>query len=67
MKIVLNGAEHEVTDTITVAALVEQQDAPAARGVAVAVDSEVVPRSAWEDTKLAEGQRVELLAAIQGG
>jgi thiamine biosynthesis protein ThiS len=33
----------------------------------VAVDAEVVPRSAWERTALSEGQRVEILAAIQGG
>jgi thiazole synthase len=33
----------------------------------VAVDGEVVPRSEWERTRLAEGQNVEVLAAIQGG
>jgi sulfur carrier protein len=37
------------------------------RGVAVAVDGEVVPRAAWEQTRLAEGQRVEVVRAIQGG
>ena len=36
-------------------------------GVAVAVDAAVVPRSAWDDTRLEAGQRVELLAAMQGG
>jgi sulfur carrier protein len=38
-----------------------------ARGVAVAVDREVVPRSRWDDTHLADGQRVEVLEAVQGG
>jgi len=38
-----------------------------ARGVAVALDGEVVPRSEWTATRLAEGRRVEVLAAIQGG
>jgi thiazole synthase len=37
------------------------------RGLAVAIDGEVVPRSEWESTPLAEGQSVEVLAAIQGG
>ena len=37
------------------------------RGVAVAVDGEVVPRSAWDATTLADGQRVEVVGAIQGG
>lgn len=40
---------------------------PARRGVAVAVDGEVVPRGQLADTELGEGQRVEVVAAIQGG
>ena len=38
-----------------------------ARGVAVAVDGEVVPRAAWEAYTLAEDARVEVLTAMQGG
>jgi thiazole synthase len=37
------------------------------RGLAVAIDGAVVPRSEWDRTPLREGQRVEVLAAIQGG
>ena len=37
------------------------------RGLAVAIDGEVVPRSEWGRTSLREGQKVEVLAAIQGG
>ena len=40
---------------------------PAGRGVAVAVDAEVVPRTQWETHKLDDGARVEILRAIQGG
>ena len=38
-----------------------------ARGVAVAVDGEVVPRACWEVFALAEDARVEVLTAMQGG
>ena len=38
-----------------------------ARGVAVAVDGEVVSRTAWTTTALADGARVEVLNAVQGG
>ena len=41
--------------------------AAGARGVAVALDGEVVPRGEWETTELRDGQAVEVLAAIQGG
>ena len=37
------------------------------RGVAVAVDAEVVPRGEWETTTIDDGARVEVLRAIQGG
>ena len=36
-------------------------------GVAVAVDGEVVPRARWADAALADGARVEVLTAVQGG
>jgi sulfur carrier protein len=36
-------------------------------GLAVAVDSAVVPRSGWNDFRLQPGHRVELVTAAQGG
>jgi sulfur carrier protein len=36
-------------------------------GVAIAVDREVVPRAEWETFTLADGARVEVLTAMQGG
>jgi sulfur carrier protein len=37
------------------------------RGIAVAVNGEVVPRAAWAGTPLRDGDRVEVLSASQGG
>ncbi|MEO8091749.1 MAG: sulfur carrier protein ThiS [bacterium] len=37
------------------------------RGVAVAVDGEVVPRPQWDGRALAEGEDVEVVRAVQGG
>ena len=68
MKVVLNGERTELRDGATVEAALESLDLPGAgRGVAVAVDAEVVPRGQWADTELHEGARVEILRAIQGG
>ena len=68
MRVVLNGAERELADGATVQAAVEALELPAAaRGVAVAVDSEVVPRTQWDTRELQDGARVEVLRAIQGG
>ena len=62
----LNGEEIAVADGATVADLVAEH-AESPRGLAVAVNAEVVPRSAWSVTALAGGDRVELLVAAQGG
>jgi len=68
MTIELNGERVELGSTATVASVVGLAGADAERrGVAVAVDGEVVPRSAWELTELSDGQRVEVVGAIQGG
>jgi len=68
MKIELNGKPRELPPGATLAdAVRESGAAAAARGVAVALDGEVVPRSDWDSTVLANGHKVEVLAAIQGG
>jgi sulfur carrier protein len=68
VKVMLNGSPAELAEGATVQAAVDSLDLPAAgRGVAVAVDAEVVPRTEWESHELREGARVEVLRAIQGG
>jgi sulfur carrier protein len=67
MRVFVNGEQRSVPEGATVAALVAESAPAGERGVAVAVDAEVVPRSEWDETLLSEGQRVEILAAIQGG
>ena len=66
MTIIINGEPSDVEDGITVERLLADLDVPT-RGVAVAVDAEVVPRSAWGAFALADGARVEVLIAVQGG
>ncbi|MCW3065427.1 MAG: thiamine biosynthesis protein ThiS [Solirubrobacterales bacterium] len=68
MKVLVNGEERRVDDGATVAALLDALElAPGRRGVAVAVDAEVVPRSGWGERRLSDGSQVEVLTAIQGG
>ena len=80
MRIELNGRPRDLPDGSTLADAVraaaagrdagaEQtpDPAPEPRGVAVALDGEVVPKGEWASTPLTEGIKVEVLAAIQGG
>jgi sulfur carrier protein len=62
VRVTVNGATQELPEVQTVADLVPPQ-----RGVAVAVNGAVVPRSTWADTALRDGDRVEVLTAAQGG
>jgi sulfur carrier protein len=64
----LNGADADLQPGDSVAQAVAAAGAPAdGRGIAAAVDGEVVPRDRWQDTELADGQRVEVVQAVQGG
>jgi sulfur carrier protein len=68
MNVLLNGRSHELPDAATVRTAIDTLDLPAAdRGVAVAVDAEVVPRTQWDTYELTDGARIEVLRAIQGG
>jgi sulfur carrier protein len=64
----LNGRTVELAEGATVADAVEAPGANgASRGVAVAVDGEVIRKAEWGNTKLRSDQRVEVVRAIQGG
>jgi sulfur carrier protein len=66
--IILNGQSSDALPGETVATVLERLGlSPDARGVAVAVDGEVVPRAGWQTFALQENARVEVLTAMQGG
>lgn len=66
--ITLNGERSDLPRGATLAAALERVGLAAdARGVAVAVDGEVVPRTSWSSFELRDGCRVEVLGAMQGG
>ena len=66
MNVLVNGRPTELESGATVESVLAVLDVPD-RGVAVAVDAEVVPRGKWPEHQLSEGARVEVLRAIQGG
>ncbi|MGW6059427.1 sulfur carrier protein ThiS [Streptomyces sp. NPDC055189] len=62
----VNGETRDVAAGTTLEALVATLTA-APSGVAAALNETVVPRTRWAATPLAEGDRVEVLTAVQGG
>jgi sulfur carrier protein len=62
----VNGAAREIPAGSALADLFALVTS-AQSGIAVAVNGEVVPRGSWPDTRLADGDRVEVVTAMQGG
>ena len=65
MNVIVNDKSVECDDQITVAGLMERLGFPE-KGIAVAVDATVLPRSRWQTT-LSDGARLEVVTAVQGG
>lgn len=66
MRVYLNGESKTVDDSLTLADLVSQLDLPAVR-LAIELNRKVVRRSEWDNTKLAEDDRVEIVHFVGGG
>lgn len=66
MKLEINGRPRELATLVTLGELVDDTVADR-RGVAAALEGEVVPRTAWDTTILPDGARVEIVGAVQGG
>lgn len=68
MSALVNGAPRDLVNGTTVAELIaELGHDPSGRGVAAAINGEVVARAAWSSTTIGDGDRVEVLTAIGGG
>jgi sulfur carrier protein len=68
MIVAVNGTATELPEGATLAGVLAELKIPEpARGVAVAVQGEVVPRREWMSLALRDGDHVEVVSAIQGG
>jgi sulfur carrier protein len=63
--ITVNGEPRELSGTVD--ELLDALGVEARRGMAVAVDAAVVPKSEWSTTLVEDGARVEIVTAVQGG
>lgn len=66
MRIHLNGEAREVRDSLSIADLLAELGL-AERRVAVELNLDIVPRSQHADTRLRDGDRLEVVHAIGGG
>ncbi|MEQ1610274.1 MAG: sulfur carrier protein ThiS [Hyphomonadaceae bacterium] len=66
MNLLLNGEPATAPEAATIAILLDQLDLPQ-KGVAVERNREIVPRSLYTTTLLAEGDRIEIVQFVGGG
>jgi len=66
IQVTVNGASHRFDETLDIAALVERL-ALAGKKIAVERNGEIVPRGAHRGTRLADGDRLEIVVAVGGG
>jgi sulfur carrier protein len=66
MRITVNGKGMDVSDGLSVDGLLAELGVPR-QYTAVAVNRDVTPRSAYATTRLAEGDRVEIVRPMGGG
>lgn len=67
MQIEFNGEPLETTDDLSLFQLLAQHQLDQRKGIAVAVDNNVVPRAQWNETALADGKKIVVFTAAQGG
>jgi sulfur carrier protein len=64
----VNGEVTELAEGTTIAQIVETLGRdPSGRGIAVALNGDVIPRGTWHDKLLQDDDEVEVLAAVGGG
>lgn len=66
MNVFVNGERQEIAAGTALDTLVATLTA-APSGVAAALNETVVPRAQWPSTRVLEGDRIEVLTAVQGG
>lgn len=67
MKVFVNEREREVAEETTLAALLDSLGHAGRKGLAVAINDEVAPRSSWTLRGLSDGDRILVIQATQGG
>lgn len=66
MIVKLNGKEINTKEKITLEKLLEELEIKP-DGIAIAIDSEVIPKQKWKDTTLTEEIDIMLIRAVSGG
>ena len=66
MQVTINGQSQDVRGELSISELLEQRKVESLR-VAVELNEDVVPRKAFSNTTLSDGDRIEIVTFVGGG
>jgi sulfur carrier protein len=67
MKLIVNNNLEELPENITLFQLLEERGWEHGRGIAVAINYQVISKSDWGHTSLRENDKLTIIRAVQGG
>jgi len=67
MEVLVNNKLYAVQPSTTVAALLQFIQLPSAKGIAIAINNQVIPKTRWEQQTLQAADKVTIIRATQGG
>ncbi len=68
MTILVNGNAHDIEEEQTLEDLLARLEiSKEMKGIAVALNSDVIPKKMWADVKVQSSDRIEIIRAVQGG
>ncbi|MFL5727855.1 MAG: sulfur carrier protein ThiS [Cytophagaceae bacterium] len=67
MNLFVNNEKKEIQNPLNIAGLLGEIKLHSAKGIAVAINNEVIPKSDWEKYSLKENDKVTIIRATQGG
>lgn len=67
MEVLVNNKLYAVQPGTSIAALLQFIQLPSEKGVAIAINSQVIPKTSWQDQILQTADKITIIHATQGG
>lgn len=67
MDIIVNGEPHSIQEQISVLHLLNVLEMPSPKGIAIAINDVVVPRTEWANRSIESNDQITIIKATQGG
>jgi len=67
MNVFVNNEKREILNQLTITQLLSEIKLNSPKGIAIAINNEVIPKSGWEEYLLNQNDKVTIIRATQGG